>query len=326
LNIFTEKLNYSNGETQQFTNPTNTRILGKPYDFEIRLKDVKDDAIKAINNGELFLITYLKNACSFGNKTLNKVSDNLIRAVDREYQNIITELTLTTQRITEIEQKIVNNFTKLDFVVTERDGYIKSDQQVFVYKTKSITTSGDTLAELKTDYKKASDKLLDYYNVLKNEKLVEYKVDYGEFSPDFDKSRLIKPVNNQEGNAKFWVIMSRIFLDENEYNRLLTEITPSQQIIEGGLVLSEEIKKSMDVFKYSCKSFKDIQKKKFDETKVKLDVFKKWDPFVKGLERKLTFNETEKGNSQDENRLKNIYKQGNSNNDKKTFQGKNIFL
>jgi hypothetical protein len=326
LQVYTEKSNYIEGETQPFSNPTKTKIIGKPYDFEIRLKDIKEDVEKSINNNENFLTIRLKSL-SFTNKTINKVSDKLISVVNREYQNILTELNLVTQKIVETEQKIIKDFAKLDFVVTERDGYIKSNQEVFVYKTKTITTSGDTLTELKQDYKKGSDKLLDYYDILKNEKILEYKISYDELTGDFASApSSIKPTNTSNGDAKFWIIMSRIFLDDNEYNRMINEISLTPDVVENGYKVNEIIKEQMNQFKADSKKFKDTQKVTFDALKVKLEPFKKWEPYTKGKERKLTYNENEKGNNTDENRLKNIYKQGNSNSDKKTFNGKNVLL
>jgi outer membrane protein OmpA-like peptidoglycan-associated protein len=324
LNIYLEKLNYSEGETQEFSNPVKTRIIGKPFDYELRLKDVKDDVVKYINNETFDLIRDLK-LNPYKNKDIKKVSDKLIDAVEREYQNIITELNLITQKMVEIEQKLVNNFAKLDFVVTERDGYIKSDQQVLTYK---IKPSGDTLTNLKNDYKKASDKLVDYFNILKDKKIVEHKVVYFRPGSDFEGSGQIEPSvdNSNDSSAKFWIIMSRIITDNSEYNRLLNEITPNGEIIDNGIKLKDAIKTSLDNYRDNAVSFKSKQTTQFNSIKTTLEPFKKWDVFVKGLDRLFSFNENEKGNDQDEKRLKNIYKQGNSNSDKKTFNGKNIFL
>jgi hypothetical protein len=209
--------------------------------------------------------------------------------------------------------------------VTERDGYIKSDQQVLTYK---IKPSGDTLTNLKNDYKKASDKLVDYFNILKDKKIVEHKVVY--FSPgsDFEGSGQIEPSvdNSNDSSAKFWIIMSRIITDNSEYNRLLNEITPNGEIIDNQIKLKDAIKTSLDNYRDNAVSFKSKQTTQFNSIKTTLEPFKKWDVFVKGLDRLFSFNENEKGNDQDEKRLKNIYKQGNSNSDKKTFNGKNIFL
>jgi hypothetical protein len=322
VNIFLEKLNYSEGNTQQFSSPNKVRIIGKPFDFESRLKEVKDDIEKSIRSDQLFVIQQLKEF-DFKTKDINKVSDKLNQAIDNEYQKIITELSLITQRVVESEQKLVNNFAKLDFVCNEKDGYIKSDQQVVTYKIKS---SGNTLTELRDDYKKASDKLEDYFNILKNEKIVEHKVVYFDPGTDFINSDQIKPRDGDDSSAKYWVIMSRIMTDDAELNRLINEISPNTEIVSSGRNMKTKIEESMKNYQSSAVKFKGEQKKKFDEIKTKLDVFKKWDPFVKGIERTFSFDENDKGDNTDEKRLKDIYKEGNANNDKKTFNGKNIFL
>jgi hypothetical protein len=120
--------------------------------------------------------------------------------------------------------------------------------------------------------------------------------------------------------------MSRIMTDDAELNRLINEISPNTEIVSSGINMKSRIEESMKNYQRSAVKFKGEQKKKFDEIKTKLDVFKKWDPFVKGTERIFSFDENDKGNNTDEKRLKDIYKEGNSNNDKKTFNGKNIFL
>jgi len=318
VNYFLETSNYSEGNTQPFTNPSASRILGKPYDFEVRLKEVKDDVVKSINNGDIGIFTGL----NFKTKDVNKVNEKLVTVVNREYQNIITDLTTVTQKIVEVEQKLVNMFAKVDFVVTEKDGYIKPTQEIKTFKIKTNTSSGDTLVVVKADYKKASDKLVDYYNILKNQKIVEHKVSY---KFDFIDSGFVSGTGN-DSNAKFWVIMSRIFLDDNEYNRVLNEITPNEDIVASGISLKTRISEWMTRIKDNSKSFKATQKTEFDKIKTQLDTYKKWDPYVKGVERKFTYNEGEEGDNQDKTRLKNIYSQGNSNNNKKTFNGKNIFL
>jgi hypothetical protein len=324
VNLFTEKSNYVEGKTNEFKTGILSKIIGKPYDFEDRLREIKEEVVKSINQEK---IQIFQSDEYFKSKDKNKVNDKIIEAVEREYLYIINDLTITNQKIVEIEQKLINIFRKLDFVLTERDGYIKSDQEVKVFKIKTSVIDGkDTLIELASDYKKASDKLLDFYNILKDNKIVEHKIDYDR---DLDISGLSN-LGGDNAEKNFFILMSRVFLNDGEYNRFIREITPNdaESIVgSNGEKMNERINSSFGEIKKIHKFAKDYEKKIYDPIKTnKIDPYKKWDVYVKGVERKCIYNDADNGDNTDKNRLKNIYAQGNSENDKKTFNGKNVLL
>ena len=63
----------------------------------------------------------------------------------------------------------------------------------------------------------------------------------------------------------------------------------------------------------------------FKENETFKNKYKKWTPYASGIVRKFTFNSYVEGTSDQQTRLQNIYKNGNSNTDKATFNGKTKF-
>jgi hypothetical protein len=330
LQTFTQKNNYSDGKTSEFVGPFSMNILGKSNDFQSRLKEIKDDVVRGIKDRSVFLMTRL-DPFRFKNTDLKKVENRLIRAVEDEYLSKSSAIETLSQTLVQIQQNLVIIFSKLDFVITEKDGYITPSQEVKVFKIKSTSETfnnefPNTLDELKSDYKKASEKLLEFYNLTKDNKFINYEVDYVEENTDVD---LDGNTLDTVIDRKFYVLMSNIIINDNSRNKLISDLDlPGDQLSENGQELGEQMKIGVNDLYDDYKTQKENQDKKFNELKDKWDKssYKTWNVFVKGKERKFTYNESEEGNNTDKDRLKNIYKKGNSNNNKKTFNGKTIFL
>lgn len=326
LNLFTFESDYSEGETSEFKNPNKTSLLGKFTDFEERLRKIKNEVISDVKNNKIALFEANNPLYEFRNKDINKVNDKLVEIVKKEFDQIINDMTRINQIIVDIEQNLVTIFSKLDFVTTERDGYIKSDQEVKIYKIKPTPTeSGDTLQELTKDYKSASDKLLSFYDLMKVNKLIQHKIDYKQ---DFyDVPYITDP--NSDSEANFWILMSRVVMDDNLRKDMINNMTPNEDVqgVGTGATMKQRIEEWANNMVQYYKDLKDKQTTEFNKTKETVTKdFKSWNVFSKDLERKFTYDDTSDGSNQDKTRLKNIYKSGNSNNNKKSFNGKKVFL
>jgi hypothetical protein len=331
LQLYTEKTNYSEGKTSEFVTPFSINILGKPDNFQTRLTELKNDVVQGIKNRNIFLFKRLEvENYDFKNTDLKKIENKLIKAVEDEFLSKSSTLSTLTQKLTEIQQNLVSIFSKLDFVITENDGYISADQKVKVFKVKSTTETynneePNTLDELKKDYKKASEKLLEFYNTSKNNNLINYKINLDEPNSDLDGIGVDTVIDR-----KFYVLMSNIILNENSRNKLINDLDPGDDVLSAtkGVELGAQMEVGINDLNTQYVNVKDEQDVKFDKYKEDWDKsgYRTWNVFVKGKERKFTYNESQEGNQTDKNRLTNIYKKGNANSNKKTFNGKTIFL
>jgi type II secretory pathway pseudopilin PulG len=335
--LFTTEVNYSSGKAIEFGSPTplDLKIYGKPDNVEQRVKSLYDKVVSDINSVNSstdagFNFINVLYSLNFSKKKIIKiVKQNLIKALDTAQKDIITALSQTNQTTTDVQQSLVRLMSKIDFVVTNSDGYIKSDQTTKIYNITATTEvqsgNGDTYSELVNDYSSGVTQLYSFYNELKNQKLVEYKFDSdniqtlsGYFTSDVNPEK------------RFYTLMGRVIINSNYYPTFRDSVITANIANE----LGNNSKTLMDVFndEFQYKRNRTYTEEHDDEVKYldklisdKFATYSKSFTQLTGKTRKFTFSDYISGTTVQSTRLQNIYKDGNSNPDKKTFNGKNKF-
>jgi hypothetical protein len=347
--IFSQNRKYVEGKTRQFTTPKDLKIYGKPDTIESKISKLFEMVIEDIDNvnnknddGLKFIINLYRN--DFKSVVIKKVKENLKNAVNKTKSSLLTSLTSVDNEITSVQTEMIRTLAKLDIVDTKTDGYIKTDQNAKVYNITATTEvqSGSAFAntydELVSDYSSAIDSLYSFYtdmssynsvgNSSKSYALVDlpYNPENLKIYKDDVFGTNTKNVNQEK---RFYALMSRTILDSNLLNTFISEIVPSdiansksgrgEKLIDytkdyyGGTKL--EYKEEYDAEQLVVKSFKETNNYK--------DKYSKWTPFASGKVRKFNFNGYVEGTNDQSTRLQNLYKNGNTNDNAKTFNGKN---
>jgi len=338
--LFTSERNYYYGSTREFVNPQLISIYGKNKNMEQRLTALFNKVVSDIENENFYFIKVLKQE-DFKTSTIKQVKTNLINEVKNTQSIVQTSLTMINQELTTNQQTLTRVFRKLDIVDTKTDGFIKSDQSVKIYNISATTevlagsAQNNTYDELVEDYKSGTTKLYSFYNdILKQNGFVEKTFDLNNIELKGNGDGFVFGACPDCTNAekRFYTAMSKIILDKNSFLTFRSNVIPESIAQEprggsGGLRL-------IDVFDNEFNGRIKTYGKEHDEEVTFVDkqltspykkTYNPWSPFVANKVRKFTFDDIIDGTTDQKTRLQNLYKDGNSNTEDKTFNGKNKF-
>lgn len=339
---------YVKGKTKEFTTPKDLEIYGKTDTIESKISKLYEmviediDKVNSKNDDGLKYITNLYQN-DFQNSVIKKVKENLKNAVNKTKSSVLTALTSADNEMTKAQLELIRTLAKLDIVDTKSDGYIKTDQTAKIYNLTATTEvqSGSTFAntydELVGDYSSAIDSLYSFYTDMKSFKSTgnspkTYALVDLEYNPENLKTYKAggfgtDPKNGDE-ERRFYALMSRTILDNNLYETFIKDIVPSDiaNSKSAGPTLIDYTKTYFTNIKTSYKEEYDAEQlivKSFKETTNYKDKYSKWTPYPSGKVRKFDFNGYVEGTGEQTTRIQNLYKNGNSNEDTTTFNGKN---
>jgi hypothetical protein len=336
--LFSER-NYSKGNTRQFdTAAKELLIVGKPQAVEDRLKALFDlviDDIDVVNDKndsgfhfirQLYEQRYKKN-------TIKIVKTNLINEVKKIQSGISTSLTSVIQELTTNQQNLTKIFSKLDNVDTKTDGFIKTDQSVTAYNltaTTEVQTGSaqlNTYDELTFDYNSAVDLLSLFYNEFKLAGFIDNKFDPEKIT--LKNNRGFDAACCGEPEKSFYTAMSKVLINANTYSSFKSAVITKDIEGEtaGGATLLDYFTTMFDIRRDDYVSEHDAEVLEFNNFKKseKYSKFIKWNPYSLGKIRKFEFSNYVVATPTQTERFQNLYKNGNSNEDKATFNGKNKF-
>jgi hypothetical protein len=336
--LFSER-DYSKGNTREF-DPAAKELLivGKPQGIEDRLKSLFDlviDDIDSVNDKndsgfhfirQLYEQRYKKN-------TIKIVKTNLINEVKKVQSSISSSLTSVVQELTTNQQNLTKIFAKLDNVDTKTDGFIKTDQSVTAYNltatTEVQTGSGqlNTYDELVFDYNSAVDLLSSFYDEFKLAGFIGNKFDPENIT--LKNNRGFDAACCGDAEKSFYTAMSKVLINANTYSSFKSAVITKDIEGEtaGGATLLNYFTTMFDIRRDDYISEHDAEVLDFNNFKKggKYSKFIKWEPFSLGKVRKFEFSDYVESTPTQTERFQNLYKNGNSNEDKATFNGKNKF-
>ena len=336
--LFSER-DYSKGNTREF-DPAAKELLivGKPQAVEDRLKSLFDlviDDIDVVNDKndsgfhfirQLYEQRYKKN-------TIKIVKTNLINEVKKVQSSISSSLTSVIQELTTNQQNLTKIFSKLDNVDTKTDGFIKTDQSVTVYNLTATTevqagsSQLNTYDELVFDYNSAVDLLSSFYDEFKSAGFIDNKFDPENIT--LKNNRGFDAACCGDAEKSFYTAMSKVLINANTYSSFKSAVITKDIEGEtaGGATLLDYFTTMFDIRRDDYVSEHDAEVLDLNNFKKgeKYSKFIKWEPYSLGKVRKFEFSDYVEPTPTQTERFQNLYKNGNSNEDKATFNGKNKF-
>jgi hypothetical protein len=321
LGIFTiisEDMSFNKGKTIEFTNPENLTIYGKSNDLQGTYLKYFDRLISGVKSENLEYLKDLKNPNKLGKykpSTVDRVKDNLITYLNEYKLNSLSNVTTTLNDITQSQVNLITMFSKLDFVLTSSDGYIDSKGGPIIY-------SGDVTSVFTTieaDYRGLTVKLNDFYEEYKTLTSSGDKLDLTNY-PD--------KIVGDDTDKLFYILMSNIILDDNKRTQFTVRITEgiSSEINSNGTPL---INNTNFYWNELARGTYKSQKEGDDKTLNDLVNNNQYNPLTieqyEDTERIINYITIPTPTDIQKTRLTNLYKDGNSNTNDKTFNGKTQF-
>jgi hypothetical protein len=345
---FTLSRLYNKGKFREWTSPQNLEILGKinnintdiGYLYSRILKDVEKVESKT-DPGNFFIQQLYGN--NLPNKVIKVIKKNFKKLIYEQRDKVIDDLSFINQKIAENEIVLNKILRKIDFVDTLSDGFIRRDQSVQIYNLSATTevaqgsTATNTYQELTIDYTSAGNKLYSFYN--------RYSVSYGWIRTDgISPQNFLDNLDSYEDNEmntdrlggtdtfqsekRFFMGFCDIILNDVSFEDFKSQLLPSDFQGPQWNTARAVINEVYDKRKIAYKKEKQKQIETFNAgiTEDYKKDYQKWEPYLKGKIRKFEYSNLTPKTTTQEERLVNIYKDGNSNTDNKTFNGKNQFL
>lgn len=338
--IFASNRNYVSGTTREFTTPMQLKIFGKAQSFENKIltlvdlinQDI-DNVTSSTSNGLNYIrVLYQKR---YSNSVIKKVKDNLKSYVNSVQFNIINLLTNVNNELTNAQQNLVRDFAKIDVIDTQTDGFINSAQNVVTYsliptnQVQQPTPYTDTYDEMfLQDYSAVTTTLMNFYNDLVSNGLLELS-----YNPN-NLTRYSNLFANSnccgEAEKRFFTVMSKTILNNDLFIKFINDIIPIEiaNSNAGGQTLLDFTKTYFSTKKIEYKYEYDAEQKfvnNFKTTSNYLNYYKVFTPYPIGKERVFDYVNCLSPSTTVKTRILNLYKNGNSNINQTTFNGKNQF-
>jgi hypothetical protein len=321
LGIFTiisEDMSFNKGKTIEFTTPENLTIYGKSNDLQGTYLKYFDRLISGVKSENLEYLKDLKNPNKLGKykpSTVDRVKDNLITYLNEYKLNSLSNVTTTLNDITQSQVNLITMFSKLDFVLTSSDGYIDSKGGPIIY-------SGDVtpvFTTIENDYRGLTGKLNDFYE--------EYKT-LTSSGDKLDLTNYPEKIVGNDTDKLFYILMSNIILDNNKRTQFTVRITEgiSSEINSNRTPL---INNTNLYWNELARGTYKSQKEDDDKTLDDLVNNSQYNPLTieqyDDTERIINYITIPTPTDIQKTRLTNLYKDGNSNTNDKTFNGKTQF-
>jgi outer membrane protein OmpA-like peptidoglycan-associated protein len=324
LSLFTANRLYNKGFLLDFTSPQEIKFFGKPQDIQTNIDTLFSDVINDIKTEQFDFIEEMVSR-KYQKKVIEQVKANMIEYITNYKSNYSTGLSSIIQEITNQEQKLINVFSKLDFVSTLSDGFIKPNSDIQIYNLSgtsdvvSGSTYANTLFELTGDYTLAGTQLDDFMDFLISNSVVSTS-----FTPTNITSVSLQGA--QQDEKRFYLLMSSVILDKNKLQGF------KDVVLKNGLTqvnnptsLEALFDNSFGVDRYNAYTKeKERNVKNFTSLKATPEYknYQVFTPYTKGKTRLFSYSTETAGTDIQKTRLRNIYSNVNTNNNNNIFNGK----
>jgi hypothetical protein len=326
LQVFGKERLYSTGTATFPDNSAKVEIFGKPDQIQIELDEWFTSVTDNVQNRNLAWQISMDNATAgvVRNSDQKKIAQNIVTYISDYKNNFTTDLSKIIQEMCESQQLLVINMEKADFVAGKHDGQIKADQSVEIIDisgttvtTQTTANPADTHQQFLNDYQSLVDVINGFYASLNDVGLLP--------SQSFDVNGTLGfPSPVEVKDARFMTLMDPVFRDETKKQEFLTEAvkgTSNEDSVK--IQLNDYLFEGRYYGEYGS-NIKSVDtlitnwKTKYEQqyTKIEGD---------KTIERKFDYSVIASPSEDLQTQLRNIYLNGNSNEDKQSFNGKHKF-
>jgi hypothetical protein len=329
------------GKTFLGSNPTNILIkanidiYGKP-NFEGLIEDQFNRVIKNIEDGSNPIISGLtKFFTSSTNTPIPNVKTNLINYIKELKTTYSNGIATTVQELVSIQEGLVKTIRKINTVLSGIDGKILESGKPRIYKlfgtselTPPVNNQSNTEGEMGNDYLRFRNLIMldsGFNKLLETQKIFGgTNYNNGDFT--------VKTTNSLTTitDKAFFMLIARILTNKDKKQQFIDSVisgnlkdwkTPVKLLNKFENIVDNLVKNYEKELKLEEKIFQDLKKDKrykdlTDGVEDKL--------YPLGKVRKFTYT-TIGGTTEDDKMILDLYSSVNSNNDRKTFNGKNTF-
>ena len=216
LQIITSSREYTDGDVATFP----SEIFGKVKDLEKGINKLFDGVISDITNNDNVIISgFLSKEYKPDGLVVDEIKNNMITFIKGINADFVSGLNVELQSLLEQQQKLINIIDKLNFVIKDYDGKIKSDGSPLVYNV-AISSAGDFISDIEI----VGKDLKEFMESLGGKKII---------TPN--NTTVVYPTKNIEDKVEqeFFKVVSQTFLDKNKLEQFKNALLPNGNTIGG---------------------------------------------------------------------------------------------
>jgi len=323
------KRNYSEGNLQADVNSPSVpiKIYGKPSEWEKTMDNQINLSITNITNNSNPIISKLGDFYNskFDESPLREVKDNMIKYIQNLGGDIKNGISTTLQEIVIGQQDYVQNIRKINLIVDKIDGKILDTNVARVYNLSGLT-SPDTYLELKEDYLTLITATTQFNELLSNK---DFPIAF--YGTSFNNGDF--KVYNENGiksieEKNFYLLMARILTDKNKkidfINSVIKTTIPNQN---KPVNLKNKFEKIVDDLQKEYDKELKEETKNFEKLKKNTQYKKLTEGIIgvmyeRGKTRKFNYSTVAQSTQAERDKIQNLYKSGNVDENPNTFNGK----
>jgi hypothetical protein len=313
----TTKYNHCyNGQIRRFTSPTTSEIAGRYVDYQRTLEDLTNNLIDNIDTN--YIVVALDDA-GFRNSDIKKFKTNLINVFNECKVYNLNGVSEIINNLTTVQQNYTQILRKLDYVDFASDGQIKVNNSVTVYGLNSGST---VFSGIQVNYGQVGTDLNDFITLFKDNGFLTdtYVKETFAINPSLSNYS----IQSQKMGTLMYGLYHITLIDD-----FVKKLTVNLNSVNSPQKMSEVIKSNL---LYIMGLYYELQNSAVSDFSYvttefnKLYSKEKYTPFVKGIERTLSFTQLTTPTSQQQTELQNIYKTVNLTNELITFNDKLKFI
>jgi hypothetical protein len=314
--LTTKYHNCYNGQIRRFTSPTTSEIAGRYVDYQRTLEDLTNNLIDNIDTN--YIVVALDDA-GFRNSDIKKFKTNLINVFNECKVYNLNGVSEIINNLTTVQQNYTQILRKLDYVDFASDGQIKVNNSVTVYGLNSGST---VFSGIQVNYGQVGTDLNDFITLFKDNGFLTdtYVKETFAINPSLSNYS----IQSQKMGTLMYGLYHITLIDD-----FVKKLTVNLNSVNSPQKMSEVIKSNL---LYIMGLYYELQNSAVSDFSYvttefnKLYSKEKYTPFVKGIERTLSFTQLTTPTSQQQTELQNIYKTVNLTDELITFNDKIKFI
>ena len=314
--LTTKYHNCYNGQIRRFTSPTTSEIAGRYVDYQRTLEDLTNNLIDNIDTN--YIVVALDDA-GFRNSDIKKFKTNLINVFNECKVYNLNGVSEIINNLTTVQQNYVQVLRKLNYVDFASDGQIKVNNSATVYGLNSGST---VFSGIQVNYGQVGTDLNDFITLFKDNGFLTdtYVKETFAINPSLSNYS----IQSQKMGTLMYGLYHITLIDD-----FVKKLTVNLNSVNSPQKMSDVIKSNLLYIMGLYYELQNSAVTDFSYVTTQFNKFyskEKYTPFVKGIERTLSFTQLPTPTSQQQTELQNIYKTVNLTDELITFNDKLKFI
>jgi hypothetical protein len=200
-----------------------TMLFGKCSETQQQMNKLIDDVKNDITLDYNTIIQfYLNKGFSSGGTVVTTIRTNMLNYVENMRQDFVNGIDIELEQLYNQELALISSLDKMNIIFSNIDGKVLDNGEVIVYNL-----SGDSQTDLKSDYDLMPGQYQDFLQFIYAEQILSEPDVSFEYSSD---------ILQTEYEQRFFMLMSKIFLDKNNLEAFKKVLLPDGDVIGGNRI------------------------------------------------------------------------------------------